>query len=130
MNVLKKLFKGKLEELPVKFECSSCGACCRNTAKTVAEAKAKIAKGDTNKLLAAVADFPFGTNEDGSCEKLVDGKCSVYNDRPTICNVEKSFEIFGAGMTKRGYFSMQGACCNYLIKFNKLGDELLVKEKY
>lgn len=39
--------------------------------------------------------FPHKWDESGACEKLVDNKCSIYEDRPLICSVEKVIEAFG-----------------------------------
>lgn len=37
----------------------------------------------------AALTFPYKTDASGVCEKLVDGKCSVYEDRPLLCNVKE-----------------------------------------
>ena len=45
-----------------------------------------------------VSKFPYKTLEDGSCEKLTeDGLCSVYEDRPVMCNVKLMAKFFNSG---------------------------------
>ena len=115
----------------MEFECSECGLCCRNAPKIAAEAREGLAKGDKSAITRETAKFPYGAKEDGFCEKLgTDGKCTVYDTRPDICNVQKSFETVGKGMTIEQYYSMQGKCCNYLIKTAGLNDKFRVKENY
>lgn len=38
-------------------------------------------------------NFPFSI-KDGKCEKFIDGKCSVYENRPIMCNVEKLYDTY------------------------------------
>jgi len=113
------------------FECSQCGLCCRNTGKVVADAKKALSEGSKSVLTRITSEFPFGAKENGSCEKLgEDGRCTVYENRPDICNVEKSFETVGAGMTKEQYYSLQGTCCNVMIKEAGMDEKYLVKQNY
>lgn len=53
------------------FKCKQCGCCCKafNDIDTQVE-------------------FPFQRTS-GTCEKLVDNKCSIYNDRPDCCRYDK-----------------------------------------
>lgn len=68
------------------FPCTGCGACCRKVGLMVSHARAvEYEDGTIGRL---VQGFPFQYNEDGACEMLVDGKCSVYKDRPLICRVD------------------------------------------
>ena len=50
-----------------KWKCTECGACCKAT--------------------PALTVLGFPVKDDGSCIKLVDNKCSIYEDRPQICRV-------------------------------------------
>lgn len=117
-----------------KFECSSCGLCCKRVGRSVKEARKWLSENKNKKPDArtkAVATFPFKTNEKGWCEKLgEDGKCTVYENRPDVCSVEKSFELFAGGRTKEEYFTANAQLCNSWIRKEGLGTEFLVKEKY
>lgn len=72
-------------------------------------------------LLPADADamksFPYAAKEDGSCEKLVDGKCSVYANRPLICNMERMYYKYykPQNLPKAVFYNAAGSRCNQLI---------------
>lgn len=116
----------------MEFECSGCGTCCRRVGQSVKAARAAVAKGSKDKQTIAVARFPYKAKEDGSCSKLgEDGKCEVYETRPTVCSVEKSFEAFAPkGMKKETYYEINGKLCNQWIRKAELDDKFLVKENY
>ena len=58
-----------------KWVCTRCGECCRHIGH-----------------IPALADF---AREDGSCKFLgEDNLCTIYEERPTICNVAKVYEEF------------------------------------
>ena len=61
------------------WKCKECGACCYFI----------------DKAKKMGYEFPYKANKDGSCEKLVDNRCSIYETRPDICNVEKVRRILG-----------------------------------
>lgn len=56
------------------FICDKCGACCRN-----------LHKSELYKNLH---------NGDGVCRYLQGNECSIYEDRPLICRIEESYELF------------------------------------
>ncbi len=66
-----------------KFPCSGCGLCCKHIDKAVAN------------LGEHAAHFPYTWDESGVCEKLKDNKCTVYDTRPLICNVDGWIKEFG-----------------------------------
>lgn len=56
------------------FECSKCGICCRNIDK-----------------IPELSEFHNG---DGVCIYLNrNNLCSIYENRPDICNVEKMYQL-------------------------------------
>jgi Fe-S-cluster containining protein len=61
----------------------------------------------------AAKTFPYKTDSSGACEKLVDGKCSVYEDRPLLCNVKE----LGAAMrvNETQWFKANALACNRII---------------
>ena len=70
------------------FECSACGKCCVRMIEVIAGLPQLVSIiGEEN------AYFPYSHNN-GICEKLVleNNLCSVYKDRPVICNMEKLTE--------------------------------------
>ena len=51
------------------FLCDKCGLCCRNIDK--------------------VPQLKEFHNGDGICKFLTNNKCSIYESRPLICNIDK-----------------------------------------
>ena len=72
-----------------KMYCHGCNGhatCCTHIGTLIA-ARGKIGEPWEDLL----NEFPYDARPDGTCEMLGDdGKCSVYHDRPMICNVEES----------------------------------------
>ena len=84
-------------------------------------------------FVKAFQDFPYKTDESGACEKLdKDGKCTVYENRPLVCNVEKMFETFHKhNTTRKKHYFEQATVCNSMIKKSNLPDKFLVnKDQY
>lgn len=59
----------------MKFPCTGCGCCCKRVGLV--------------KNFLTEDQFPYNPKDDGSCEMLIDNKCSVYDNRPEICDVYK-----------------------------------------
>ncbi len=117
----------------MEFQCSSCGLCCKRVGKAVKEARNEVMlrKDKVDLRTKMVAKFPFKTNPDGACSKLgEDGKCTVYETRPDVCRVDKSFELFGNGITREKYYEANAKLCNTWIRKAGLDMEFLVTEKY
>jgi Fe-S-cluster containining protein len=96
----------------MSFKCSGCGICCTK----VGEALKNKDKQDKPSQIE-LDNFPYSVKEDGSCEMLVEGKCKVYETRPTICNVEKMYDKhYSKEMTK-----------NSLMKINNVPKEFYIK---
>lgn len=96
----------------MKFNCTGCGLCCTK----VREAFENV----ENMLPAdkdAIKSFPYAAKPDGSCEKLVDGKCSVYATRPLICNMERMYYEYykPQNVPKRDFYNLAALRCNSLI---------------
>ena len=113
------------------FPCTGCGACCKRIEKAV-----NYVKQFNKKEL----DFPYSWDENGACEKLGDdGKCGVYDDRPTLCRVDEMEKYFD--MSREEYFDWNINSCNQMIEEDglkllkpsaslKLGKYAKLKGKY
>jgi Fe-S-cluster containining protein len=72
------------------------------------------------------------SNPDGSCIYLKDNKCSVYENRPFICNVEKMYQLrknanlLPVATSKIDYFKMNTEKCNEMIKSENLDKKFLL----
>lgn len=64
-------------------------------------------------LRAVIETFPHKVDENGVCEKLVDNKCSVYDDRPIMCNVSALGQLLGRNPYE--FYSENIKYCNQLI---------------
>jgi hypothetical protein len=64
----------------------------------------------------AIDEFPYEMKSDGSCEKLVNNICSVYDDRPTMCNIETAHEKVDMPMTKDEWYAANYAGCYSLAR--------------
>ena len=111
-----------------QFSCTACGQCCRNVGKAIkdAETNDKI----PNVIREMLLSFPHDTNSDGSCSKLTsDGQCEVYENRPTICNVDKMYDIYyNKFYSKREFYEMERKACNSMIRSAGLDTKYLIPE--
>jgi len=101
------------------FPCSGCGACCRRVNQAVANIGAKSVP-EEHPLY-----FPYSWDEKGVCEKLVDNRCSVYENRPMMCDVEKVAEYLG--IEREEFFKINARACNMLIDEDGLDESFKLK---
>ncbi len=98
-------------QVPAAYPCSGCGACCH---------RIKIAiesLGDNNK--DSELYFPYKWDATGRCEMLTeDNRCSVYENRPTICNFNKVMAM--TGIPKKEFYAMNIAACNMMMDEDNL----------
>lgn len=80
----------------MKFPCTGCGCCCKRVGLV--------------KQFLTEQEFPYNTNEIGYCEMLIDDMCSVYNDRPDICDVNKMF--LKSNLDIKEYYKLNIEQCN------------------
>jgi len=66
--------------------------------------------------------FPY-KNKDGVCEKLVDNKCSVYKDRPLVCNIQKVAKYFGSSQ----YIKQNIEACNRMMDEDNIPTKYRIK---
>ena len=86
-----------------KFPCTKCAACCKNISHLKAILPVK---------------------EDGSCEHLVNNQCSVYNNRPLICNIQKLAEKSQIPIKK--FYKQNAIACNKMIEELGLDERFLI----
>jgi Fe-S-cluster containining protein len=118
----------------MEFNCSGCGLCCTIIAKRAVEA-ARTQKGNgvrLTKLQTDLVNFPYGFKPDGACEMYEAGKgCKVYDNRPPVCSVSKSYRLYEKGnMKKKAYFALNAKKCNEMVRENQLDNKFLVTETY
>ncbi len=96
------------------FPCISCGLCCSNIGADVRSAKESVSTHPINIMLK---EFPHSFDESGRCEMLgEDNKCSVYDDRPEICNI--SAIATKLKINREDFFRHNAMSCNELLEAN------------
>ena len=82
------------------FQCNRCGECCRNL--------------DKSQLYAAL------DRGDGVCRFLEGNLCSIYGDRPLLCRVDESYEMYFKNQyTLKEYYEMNYDGCRVLQSIRK-----------
>lgn len=79
------------------FKCDMCGLCCQNLRRSEL--------------------YSFLDRGDGVCKYYddVSHKCSIYNNRPLICNVEAYYEAYFRNIIdKTEYLKMNYSVCSKL----------------
>ena len=80
----------------MKFLCSQCGACCRKAGEL------------------GGAKYGLPIKEDGSCGHLKNNLCSIYEERPDVCNSNK-LPGKKPSQSKKEYFIENTLGCHKLI---------------
>jgi len=109
------------------FKCTSCSACCKTVGSAIDNAKKLQTKSVISEMLLS---FPHDLNDEGHCSKLDEtGNCSVYDDRPDICNVEKMYEIHYSKYypSKEAFYEAEHKACNVLMEAQGIGEEFKIK---
>ena len=74
------------------FECKKCGKCCRHL--------------DRSQLYAEL------DRGDGVCRYLSGNLCSIYEDRPLLCRVDESYDIyFSDRYSKEEFYRLNKEAC-------------------
>ena len=94
----------------MKFECIECALCCKHLDRALDRAK------NPPWMQKAIDEFPWKPDATGACEKLDGNRCSVYEDRPLLCNLERAHKELNMNMTKAEWFTMNAQGCNILLK--------------
>ena len=77
------------------FICDKCGECCRNLDKS--------------------SIYDSLHNGNGVCRYLKNNECSIYDERPLICRVDESYDIFfKERLPYEEYIQLNYECCKQL----------------
>lgn len=77
------------------FICDNCGECCRNLDKS-----------------QIYSELDIGN---GTCKYLRENRCIIYKERPLLCRVDESFELFfKEAMKIEEYYRLNYEACNIL----------------
>lgn len=79
----------------MSFNCSKCGACCRNL-----------------QMSDIYSDLDSGN---GICKYLVNNLCSIYDSRPIKCRIDECYEMFFSNeMSKDEFYLKNYEMCKIL----------------
>ena len=102
------------------FPCTKCGACCKNAASMLEQYKDLGVMDPKNELF-----FPHKIHKTGRCSKLnKKGECSVYDDRPTICNMAKMQGVLN--IPSKEFEEINIAGCNKLMDDSNVPQEFRI----
>ena len=115
----------------MKFNCTQCGECCRILGETLAKIENNGPPLIEPHLTELAAEFPYQVRDDGSCEMLVDGHCSVYEDRPDLCNYRRVYERFpGVAVSLEKWYLRMSRNCNFHIRIAQLPEKFIIDKPY
>ena len=104
------------------FPCTSCGEGCKNIGSGF-EKTLKL--GAPKAIKDLIERFPYKLDENGACSMLNDDNtCSVYDDRPIICNIKLAAKLLN--VEEDIWFKQNAEACNDLIRSANLDDRYLV----
>ena len=90
-----------------EFECTQCALCCKNLGRALSQEYPEW-------MQPTVDAFPYKAKENGHCEMLVDDHCSVYENRPLMCDINRAAEELDMEMSKDEWFDMNTEACKQL----------------
>jgi len=94
------------------FPCTGCGCCCKRIGMV--------------KPFLTLEEFPYNTNEIGVCEMLIDNKCTVYNDRPDICRIDKMATNYNLDTAQ--YYKLAIDVCNKFMDEDNIPLNFRIKD--
>jgi len=94
----------------MEFICTQCGACCKRT--------------------DALKKYGLPIKKDGSCGHLKNNLCSIYENRPDFCSIDKLRDAYikeyKVDITKEDWYIWNSKCCNFLIEEDKLDKKYFI----
>ena len=103
------------------FPCTQCGQCCRHIKDILSSSESF-----PTVIKDLIDRFPYDINPDGSCSMLnEDGLCSVYENRPIMCNVKLMGQLLHQDTTE--WHRINAENCNKLINAANLDPKYLVQ---
>jgi len=91
------------------FPCIKCGLCCKML-----------------QHIPILTDYDIGN---GACRYLENNLCSIYEDRPLICNIEEMYFLYFKGkMTEKEFVDINIKSCTLIVEYFK-GKPIIEKKK-
>jgi Fe-S-cluster containining protein len=84
----------------MKFKCDGCGLCCT---------KAYL-----------IPELSHLIDENGQCKNFINSKCSIYENRPLVCNVDEYYKfVVSKKVSKRKFYTENYVVCEKLKMENQ-----------
>lgn len=96
-NEISELYK----QIPSSVCRSGCSECCTNMIQLSPSEERRIG----------------GYEWNGKCSHLIDGKCSVYKDRPFVCRIYGTNELMRCDGCKSGKYLSEGEVTELIHKY-------------
>lgn len=115
----------QIDRYPKGFDkCTACGQCCKRMDEAIKELKQLFKENDVSTRLVK---FPYKWDETGKCEKLgEDGRCTIYNERPNVCNISWIQSKLKIGKNK--FYDSVVRGCNQLMDEKNVPLEYRIKK--
>lgn len=113
------------EENVVPFPCTGCSVCCHKLSE-IHEAASRAPEGSV--VRQAADSFPYGWDETGTCTMLENGLCSVYSERPLMCDVRKlAVACHNAGECDiKRLYTLNAIMCNCFVQEAELDPKFMI----
>lgn len=99
--------------LSIDFKCHGCGACCMVLEDILNSPTEQVME----EYQKSIAEFPYKAKDNGHCEKLgEDMKCSVYENRPSLCRIDDHFNSGKCSQNKEDFYGDTTKACKALMK--------------
>lgn len=108
-----------------EFPCTGCSLCCRNVRKLHTDA---LSYPKSSIVYKAAVAFPYTWDEDGCCVMLKNNLCSVYEDRPLLCNVKQLSNLIAleANTDLNSVYALAADACNNFISAYNLDPSFMI----
>lgn len=78
----------------MSFKCDQCGECCRH--------------------IGGIELYKELDDGSGVCKYLNGNLCSIYNERPILCRVDESYNLFFSNISIEEYYNANYKVCKLL----------------
>jgi Fe-S-cluster containining protein len=107
------------------FPCTGCSACCHKLGD-IHRAASQAPEGSI--VRQAADEFPHSWDETGTCRMLENGLCSIYDERPLMCDVRRlAVACHNAGECDiKQLYTLNAIICNCFITEYGLDKKFMV----
>lgn len=88
--------------------------CCANIGMAVTLSRDAVESGNENvtSAIRELAKFPHKWDDTGRCEHHKDNRCAIYDHRPDICNIARTWWKHFRHMKRTEFFELNKSLCD------------------